>query len=181
MTTVAPSGRWIAVIGSGRDGRVAVIEAMARALSRAGARLGGFVQRTRWTDDAIEGYDLVHPSTGEAEALAREDGTAPELCRWSFDEDAFARARQWTLDGELDVVFVEAGRLEAAKRGHWPTLMGALAARSLTVLSIRRGVLASVALELPDPIDAIELPAGADEVERFVARTCRHYEQEARP
>lgn len=181
MTRDVEEGRWIAVIGNGRDGRAEVAEATARVLLAAGARLGGFLQRTRRVGDAIEGYDLVHPATGATEPLAREDAESPELCRWSFDDAAFARARRWTLEGDGDVVFVEAGRLEAAKRGHWPTLMGALATRPLTVLSIRRGVLASVALALPDPIDAIELPAPADEVERFVARVRRHYEQEARP
>ena len=178
MPTDRESPRWIAVVGAGRDGRADVLVELARALVTAGARVGGFLQKTRWSGDTIEGYDLVHPVSGERVALAREDHGVPELCRWTFSEAAFDAARQWTLEGEHDVVFVEAGRLEAAERGHWPTVARALAVQPLTVLSIRRGVLASVALRLPDPIDAIELPAGDHEVERFVARSRRHYEEE---
>lgn len=181
MTSNLSGARWIAVIGNGRDGRGAVTERLAEALREAGASLGGFLQRTRWQGDVIEGYDLVHPSTGEAAALAREDASAPELCRWGFSPEGFELARRWTLERDRDVVFVEAGRLEAARRGHWPALVAALERSPLTVLSIRRGVLASVALALPDPIDAIELPADADEVERFVRRARRLYAEEATP
>lgn len=167
------------MVGNGRDGRGAVVEALVAALAGAGARVGGFVQRTRWSGDVIEGYDLVRAGTDEVLPLAREDVESPELCRWTFAEDAFDVARRWVLEGDEDVVFVEAGRLEAAKRGHWETLIGALEARPWTVLAIRRGVLASVALELPDPVDAIELPASEGDIERFLARVRQRYAEEA--
>ncbi|MBX3269321.1 MAG: DUF2478 domain-containing protein [Sandaracinaceae bacterium] len=167
-------GRWVAVVGSGPDGRGAVLDELAGALQAEGARVGGFIQRTRWAGDTIVGYDLVHPTRGESCALAREDPHAPELCRWRFVEPAFETARRWTLEGEHDVVMLEAGRLEAAARGHWQTVLDALAAGPLVVLAVRRGVLAGVALALPDPLDAIELPAGAGDVEGFVARVAEH-------
>ena len=174
VTMSSSAGRWIAVVGSGPDGRGAVLEELAATLCADGARVGGFIQRTRWDGDAIEGYDLVHPTRGEACPLAREDAQAPELCRWRFAEPAFETARRWTLEGEHDVVMLEAGRLEAAARGHWQTVLDALAAGPLVVLAVRRGVLAGVALALPDPLDAIELPAGADDVRDFVARVSEH-------
>ena len=172
--TIGQNGRWIAVVGSRPEGRDGVLDALIAALGSAGTRVGGLIQRTRWTDGVIAGYDLCHPTRGEALALAREDAIAPELCRWRFVPEAFAQARRWTLEEPCDAVLLEAGRLEAAERGHWRTILDALATERLVVLSVRRGVLAHVALALPDPLDAIELPAAPSEVAAFVARTRVH-------
>lgn len=172
--TIGQNGRWIAVVGSRPEGRDGVLDALIAALGSAGTRVGGLIQRTRWTGGVIAGYDLCHPTRGETHALAREDTIAPELCRWRFVPEAFAQARRWTLEEPCDAVLLEAGRLEAAERGHWRTILDALATERLVVLSVRRGVLAHVALALPDPLDAIELPAAPPEVAAFVARTRVH-------
>lgn len=165
---------WIAVVGARQVGRSALVQRLGHALHDAGVPVGGFVQLPCVEGDELSGYDLVHITRGETVPLARESKTDPELCRWGFFDHAFETARRWTLADPHAVTFVEAGRLEAAERGHWPTLLASLGERPLTVVSIRPSVLASVALRLPDPIDAIELPADSDEVERFVARVKNH-------
>lgn len=168
------SGRWIAIVGAGRDGRADVVETLAERLRGEGVSVGGFLQRTvRDVRDEIVGYDVVRVPSGEARPLARESAE-PELCRWSFDAETFATARGWTCERPLDAAFVEAGRLEAAERGHWPTILEALRRQPLTILCVRRGVLAGVALKLPDPIDGLELPAGEADVVSFHDRVLGH-------
>ncbi len=66
--------------------------------------------------------------------------------------------------------FLEVGRLEAAERGHWETLLATLESPRLAIVGVRRGVLSNVALRLPDPVDALELPAEPGEVDEFIAR-----------
>jgi len=168
------TGLWVAIIGAGRDGRVDAVDGLARRLSAGGRAVGGFLQRTVYAaGEEIVGYDVVRVPGGDAIPLARESSD-PELCRWSFDPQTFDTARGWTLDRPLDVAFVEAGRLEAAERGHWRTVLESLRTQPLTVVCIRRGVLASVALRLPDPLDALELPASEAEVAAFQERVVAH-------
>lgn len=170
-------GRWIAVVGSRAEGRTAVVERLARVLREANVSIGGFLEKSYLEGDIVEGYDLVHVVSEERYPLARTTTIDPELCQWAFRADGFERARTWALDGEHTVAFVEAGRLEAAERGHWETLRTSLRERAFTVVGIRRSVLASIALRLPDPVDAIELPTDAHEVTGFVERVARTLEE----
>lgn len=163
-------GNWIAVVGSRAEGRIAVVERLAGALRAADVSIGGFVEKSLFEGDVVEGYDLVHIVSEERYPLARTTKVDPELCQWAFSADGFEKARAWALEGEHTVAFVEAGRLEAAERGHWETLRTSLRERPFTVVGIRRSVLASIALRFPDPVDAIELPTDTHEVTDFVER-----------
>lgn len=165
-------GGWIAVVGSRGEGREDVLRRLARTLQAAGVDVGGFVQVRRFDDDSrLLGFDAMRVPSGEQVVLARHsESLEADICDWAFSEDGFATAGAWVLAAPAEVCFVEAGRLEAAERGHWNTIVRAIETRPLTVLGVRRSVLTSVALRLPDPVDSIELPAEPEEVDRFCAR-----------
>ena len=61
------------------------------------------------------------------------------------------------------------GKLEAAERGHWPVLAELVNEERgpVVVACIRDTSLATVALKLPEPALALELPAEADAVREF--------------
>lgn len=157
-------------MGTREDGREDVLRSLGRALERHGVGVGGFIQTPLEQGVERVGYDVVSMASGEHVALARGSSSSPEMCNWAFADSGFARARDWALEGPHGVAFLEAGRLEAAERGHWPAILDSLRTRPLTVLGIRRTVLSAVALRLPDPVDALELPSSRDEAERFIQR-----------
>ena len=160
---------WIAIVGRREDGRERVTLRLWQRLAGRGLRVVGFVQDPVHVEGEHIGYDVWNPSTDDRAPLARISEDA-ELCNWGFEELGWEAARRWSLRDPGDVCFIEAGRREAAQRGHWQTLVDALVAQPLSVLSIRPSVLASIAFRLPDPVDAIELPADEAEIDAFIGR-----------
>ncbi len=160
---------WIAIVGRREDGRERVTLRLWHMLAAGGTRVVGFVQDPVHVDGEHVGYDVFCPSNGERAPLARVSDDAL-ICNWGFDEAGWASARRWSLRDPGDVCFIEAGRREAAQEGHWSTLIDALVAQPLTILSIRPSVLASIAIRLPDPVDALELPNDDAAVEAFLTR-----------
>jgi len=135
-----------------------------------GWTVGGFLQEPLGDPGEPEGYVLVDLRSGERVPLARSSST-PEVCNWSFEPQAFARAAEWCAAPELDFVFLQLGPLEAGGEGHWPTVTRTLAeAHAVAVLGMRPNVLARLALRLPDPIAGLELPVDDPGLERFVDR-----------
>jgi nucleoside-triphosphatase THEP1 len=162
---------WIAIIGTRATGRPRILRHVVATLGWQGLSVLGFVSEPVDRDGARAGYDLEEVGSGARRPLARP-GPAPRLCSWAFDDALFAEAARRVAAVETDVVVLQAGSLEAAGEGLWPAAVAALAApRRLLVLTIRPHLLVRVTDRLPEPADAIELPVGDDEVERFVART----------
>ncbi len=162
---------WVALVGPRGAGRGGIARRLEAALEDAELRVGGFRQESVGTPGRRHsgGYDLVRVGSEERVPLARKSAE-PELCDWAFAAESFERARGW-LQEPCDVHFATAGRLEAAGRGHWPAIARAAQRPGLLVLSLRPGVLAAIALRLPDPEDALELPAGEPEISGFILRT----------
>jgi nucleoside-triphosphatase THEP1 len=161
---------WVAIVGSRSDGRHEVLGRLHGALRSAGVPFTGFLQEPRDEEGGRRlGYDLVDVATGERRALARES-REPRMCSWGFDPDAFALARRW-VERDAAVSVLELGRLEAAEDGHWPAALSVLSRPGrLVVLGIRASVLAPIAVRLPDPEDAVELPASPREIDHFIER-----------
>lgn len=161
---------WVALVGTRETGRGGITRRLEAALSDEGLRMGGFRQEAIGGPGRrqVDGYDLVRVGGPERAPLARK-AVEPEMCEWGFAAEAFETARSW-LRQPCDVRFATAGRLEAAGRGHWPAIAEALQQPGLLILSLRPNVLASIALRLPDPEDALELPAGEPETSEFILR-----------
>ncbi|NOY90205.1 MAG: hypothetical protein GXP55_03270 [Deltaproteobacteria bacterium] len=165
---------WVALVGRREEGRAVAALRLVEHLRERGVPLGGFLQRPVFTSDAADeeavAYEAESLRTGERVRVASH-GDDPSICDWSFDPVAFERARGWVLEPSAHVSFVELGPLEARGEGHLPAAHAALTGRArLLVFCIRPHVLASIGLELPDPIDGLELPEEAADVDTFAAR-----------
>lgn len=164
---------WIAIVGTRADGRHDVLARLHRELTERNRRVAGFLQVPLEEAGERVGYDLVELNRGARVPFARESD-APRICNWAFAPEAFAAAHRWVVEEEADVSMLEVGRIEAAEDGHWPAVLSALRVPGRTVvLGIRPAVLASIALRLPDPVDALELPAGGAQISAFVDRLGR--------
>jgi nucleoside-triphosphatase THEP1 len=162
---------WIGIIGTRAMGRPQIARHVVEALGQQGLSVLGLVSEPVERDGARAGYDLEELGSGARRPLARP-GPAPQLCSWAFDDAVFAEAARRVAVGGTDVVVLQFGSLEAAGEGLWPAAAAALAApRRLLVLTLRPHLLARLIERLPEPADALELPAAADDVQRFVART----------
>lgn len=161
---------WIAIVGARESGRHTLTRALSRALSARALSVRGFLQVPVVDEHgATEGYDLLDIAGGDRLPLARPSAS-PRICGWGFAEDAFRAARTWCAMPS-DVVVLEVGRIEAAEDGHWPAVLAALRGPPrLVVVGIRPAVLAAIALRLPDPSDAIELPTEELAQQAFVDR-----------
>ena len=150
---------WGVLTGHRQDGRSEALREAVSRLQAAGLEVGGFVQEPVVRAGETVGWDAVALRDGSRCALARPSAT-PELCNWAFSSTALGRCRDWVLAPRAQVVVVELGRLEAQGRGHWSALMQLLQGPPRgALLSIRRSPLAAIALQLPDPVAGLELPA----------------------
>ncbi len=167
------SGRWAAVVGGARDGRDAALDALVARWRAAGLAIGGFRPR-----DGVELDErgkviylyLEDLGSGTRVPLAHTDPTSPDVCSYRFDPEAFVAAARWCAPEGRDLVVLGGlGPLEAAGRGHAPLVRTLIDARQspLAVLVIRRDALAAIALGLPDPVAALELPADEAAVSSF--------------
>jgi len=174
---MSDSNPWAAIVGRGRDGARALVQRLVRELRAAGLRVGGGKQAHTCEnidgDEVDRGCDLIDLDTGACLPLARVSAT-PELCDYVFDADAFARGVEW-MARDYDVVFLEVGKLEAAKRGHWPAVEAALQASArVVVLTLRPDVLASVVLDMEEPLAGLEAPFEEADVVEFLETLLRH-------
>ncbi len=165
---------WVALVGRREEGRAVAALHVVEHLRARGVPLGGFLQQPVFTSDAADAeavaYEAQSLRTGQRVRVASH-GFDPTLCDWSFDPEAFERARGWVLEPEAHVSFIELGPLEARGEGHLPAAHAALTGPArLLVFCIRPHVLASIGLELPDPVDGLELPEEAADVDAFAAR-----------
>lgn len=170
---------WVALVGRREEGRARVASRLVERLREQGVPLGGFLQRPVFAQeveadvgDANEAlaYEAESLRTGEVVRVASH-GDDPAICAFRFDAAAFARAADWVLDPAAHVSFVEMGPLEARGEGHLPAARRALLGSArLLVFCIRPHVLASIGLNLPDPIDGLELPEEEAEFDAFAAR-----------
>lgn len=159
---------WAAIVGRGDEGRREAVDIIVAALQAGGFSVGGFVQQASMQGGERTGFDLLPVAGGARIALARISPD-PLLCDYAFDTDAFARAKAWSLAEGADVTIVEAGKLEAGREGHWPVIEAVTASGPrLGLLLIRRNALAPIALRLPDPVAALDLPADQRECAAFV-------------
>lgn len=183
MSGQGPAGRWAALVGGSREGRDVALDLLIAHWRSAGLALAGF--RPRDGDERDERGKVVDLyledlQSGARVALARIDPTTPDLCSYRFDPAAFEEAARWcTPDGKDLVVLGGLGPLEAAGRGHGPFARELVngAHTALPVLAIRRDALATIALALPDPVAALELPAAPEAVLAFA----REVEAAVRP
>lgn len=168
---------WAAIVGRGRDGARDLVRRLVGELRAAGLKVGGVAQAHVSEDvdgDEVDrGFDLVDLDTGARLPLARVSAT-PELCDYVFDRAVFAEGVEW-VTREYDVVFLEVGKLEAAKKGHWPAVEGALrASPRVVVLTLRPDILASVVLDMEEPVAGLEVPFSEADVAEFLAELLRH-------
>lgn len=162
------SGEWAAIVGWGSEGRADVTRAVVDGLRARGLALGGCLQETLTENEEIVGYDVVDLDDGRRLALARPSAD-PLVCNWGFSEEAFAAVATRLLTRPYDLVVLELGPIEARGRGHWNTISMLLERGSPPLLlCIRPRVLARIALDLPDPAHALELPANPDEIGAFI-------------
>ena len=162
---------WIAVVGTGQSNRDQVIGHLEARFGRAGIAIGGFRQLRchEINGETISGYDLVRIGSGADRIELARPAREPELCGWGFERAAFEQADQWLNDGSL-VSFATAGPLECRRDGHWASIERRMTKPGLVVLSLRPHSLTKIVLALPDPVDAIELPASDNEAEAFLHR-----------
>ncbi len=154
-------GRWVAIVGREKTGRVAAVWSLVDQLRASGLTVGGAVQERSGAN--IELVDIV---TGTRRTLASAS-LDPDVCDWAFDRSVFTEVRESALASTGDVVFMHAGRFESNHRGHWDTLLELLERETMVVLCMPPSSLARIALDLPDPIGALELPADTDAISWF--------------
>jgi nucleoside-triphosphatase THEP1 len=163
-------GQWSAVVGRSKSEKDRIALGVAQGLAQRGIRVGGFVQlRSHDAEGELAGWDVCRVSDGTRYALARRSND-PDLCSYRFDDEGFALAKAWSRAEPAEVIFIGGvGKLEAAERGHWPVLSELVerADGPLVVACIRDTSLATIALRLPDPVEALELPAEEDVVRAF--------------
>ncbi|MBI4818303.1 MAG: DUF2478 domain-containing protein [Deltaproteobacteria bacterium] len=159
--------RWALIVGERADGRSAIATRVAEQLTARGFRVGGFVEEPFEREGTKLGWDLVRISDGERRELARV-AAEPNLCGYFFREEVFAEARR-ELGRDTDVAMLTAGKLEAQGQGHWPAIAEAMDTQ-LAVLMIRPYLLSRFALDLPEPVASIELPASFSAIDEFVEK-----------
>lgn len=156
--------RWAALVGRGSDGRDEAVEDIVAGLRRAGLSVGGLAQQR-----CGDGYEVVDLASGARCAVAYTSPT-PEMCDLAFRHEVFDDLRHQMATQRYDVVIMPVGRLEARGAGHWPNIRDRLDDEdTLVILCLRPMILAAVALDLPDPIEALELPAPGDRIAAFTA------------
>jgi nucleoside-triphosphatase THEP1 len=159
---------WAAIVGTRIQGRDQVVQAVIDGLQAAGRHVAGFLHRSRERAGNVEGYDVVDVESGESWPMARYSRD-PQVCDWEFDEMAFTRVRARLAEHTSHVVLFELGPLEGKEKGHWQAVMEVLEGPPrLLLLCIRPKALAPIALELPDPVADLELPAQQKEIDAFV-------------
>ncbi|MCC6903940.1 MAG: DUF2478 domain-containing protein [Polyangiaceae bacterium] len=164
---------WSAIVGKPGTEKGQAAKKLAALLEARGFAVAGFVQ-----DDVSDaagktvGWD-ISSVTGPAErgVLAREAAEA-DLCGYKFEPSGFQLARRLSQRAADVVIVGGVGKLEAAEQGHWP-LLKALIDREPgphVVACIRDTCLSAIALALPDPLDSVELPCDAADLERLAER-----------
>jgi len=154
---------WVGLVGKGKLGRSAKALELAEVLKGRGLSVGGLVHQRR--DD--RGHDAIHLGTGERTTLTTVSQT-PDVCEYAFAPGVFETCRQWLLAPPAQVTFVELGRVEGQRKGHWDATMELMSGPStLVVALLRPSALSAVALGLPDPADFAELPLEGEALTRF--------------
>ncbi len=155
--------QWAAIVGRERHGRVKVVWALTERLRAAGIEVGGVVQ------EAADGtINLVDIATNWKRPIATTSPN-PDVCDWRLRQEVFEEVREDFARSRADLVFLHAGRVEAQGRGHWKTVLEQLERATPLVLCMPQSSLARLALDLPDPVAALELPASPAEVDAFAA------------
>lgn len=162
---------WTCIIGRGDDGKRSAVSGLVNRLRLRGLKVGGALSETiTEVDRELEriGYDLVDLVTGSRTPLARQS-VDPDMCDLSFHWSAFDDARGWVENQELDVVFLEAGKLESSRKGNWEALQSVLGLerRAVVVLCVRPDRLTGIALQLEDPGAYMELPYKNEDLDTF--------------
>jgi hypothetical protein len=157
---------WAAIVSSSSEERRGVALAVLERLRSRGVSIAGALQQAAATDADI-GWDATDLITGARLPIARRSDT-PEVCDWGFEESTFEAIRRSVAESNAKVVVLEFGILEARGRGNWATALEALSRGQTLIASIRPTALARIALELPDPGAALELPVDELEIEAFV-------------
>jgi hypothetical protein len=112
------------------------------------------------------GWDAIDLQSGARLPIARASAT-PELCDWKFVDASFEAIRNTVRGSSAPVVVLEYGVIEARGRGNWEAGLSILEGPRLLVACVRPKALARIAVELPDPVAALELDSG-DDVKGFV-------------
>lgn len=169
--------RWaIATFGRQANRRTGAA-ALVSALEARGLHVGGFRQEAAPGDDAkaevlvrIAGGDRV--LLGASRAPAADGG-----CTFGFRDEAFEAGRRWLredLPRSGVVVVHDVSKLELKGGGHAPAIAEAIATQApCVVLLLASGEKLSQVLEQlgpdDDPASWVELPAPAEELDRFAA------------
>jgi len=143
-------------------------------------RAAGFLQERHYDAAGRKGYELVRIATGERLTLARGGvaarGPSEEAhCFFAFSKEAFERARRWLVEDarQAELLVVDGvSILETRGRGHAKSMAWALAQPEKIVLLCVGArqlfyIVENFGLDV-DPVDALELPAGTQDQERFV-------------
>ncbi len=166
---------WSAIVGAAGTNKCEVAREVVRAPAARGLRVGGFLQvDVPGADGETEGWDVERVADGVRVVLARKSED-PTICGYAFREPGFAEAAAWAGEA-CDVVIVGGvGKLEAAKRGHWPVLEALIGAPDAphVVACVRDTCLATIAFALPDPVAHVGLPCGSDEIARLADQIAR--------
>lgn len=181
MSGTTTDARWAALAGAAREGRDRVIDALLVACRADGLVVGGFRPREgAGRDERGKMIDILleNVATRERMPFAVTDPLTPDICSYRFDPAVLAAAVDWCRVAARDadvVLLVGLGPAEAAGGGHAGAIRAAMQGpgRALPLLAIRRDALAAIALPLPDPVAALELPADDAAMGAFVRAVVR--------
>jgi len=152
---------WSAIIGPAHSNKTGYCWRIGRALALRGFNVQGFLQlEVRDTTGEVLGWDIERFPSEERCSLARPSET-PDICSYAFADEGFEQAAEWSHPEHADVIlFGAVGKLEAARRGHWPALERAILdpEGAHVVACLRDDCLRPLVLSLPDPSLFLEVP-----------------------
>jgi len=175
--------RWALISAEhGAEATACALEVFAR-LTANGIQVGGFVQRKHVDEEGRKTFDVVRLRNQETAVLsggrvAAKGATEAFFCSGAFHDEGFEAARRWVeADAAFaDVLVVDGGRkLEAAGKGHGPTLERALCLPDKVVLLCAKAsqlfhLVERFGLEEASMVAALELPVDPQSIERFVGQ-----------
>lgn len=169
---------WALVVGGKGQDKTAAIRRLIDRLTAVGVTVAGFFQEGVYEDSERIGFRVLRVAHRDSAVLARRGASARSqteeaFCSITFDNAAFSDAFKWLQDdqaGARILLLDEISKFEVAGKGHYSSVLWALASKSLVILSIRADQLFYVVdkLQLTDPIATLDL-AESGELDDFVS------------
>lgn len=154
---------WAAIVGTSTAARRRAARDVVARLRARGVEVAGALQQE---SESEPGWDAVDLHSGARLPVARRSAT-PQLCEWEFIDASFEATRASVEAASAPIVVLEYGIIEARGRGNWAAGQAVVESPRLLLACIRPKALARIAVDMPDPVAALELDDD-DDVEGFV-------------